>query len=246
MSDQLFFSAILVIAILVAAVLAAILVVVLKDRKPAGRPAAPVQPSLAEIFADQILAGEVSKGLLEHYSSTRGKCKNCGGKAVVRWTPTSAEEHLQRPRLVEAIKNQELCGMCVFVLAKTVAGWKVVPAAPAPVAQSAPADKSKDGKPGAGKRIAAAVGKAVAQIPSLLWKAVKWVFSKFFVIWGILFLLGIDVYAIRMMFWVAGAADKYQQGIFITFMEYGVACLAVVIMILTLIPLLPLMRRLVK
>ena len=148
MSDQLFFSAILVIAILVAAVLAAILVVVLKDRKPAGRPAAPVQPSLAEIFADQILAGEVSKGLLEHYSSTRGKCKNCGGKAVVRWTPTSAEEHLQRPRLVEAIKNQELCGMCIFVLAKTVAGWKPVPAAPAPAPapQAAPADKSKDGK----------------------------------------------------------------------------------------------------
>jgi len=156
MSDQLFFSAILVIAILVAAVLAAILVVVLKDRKPAGRPAAPVQPSLAEIFADQILAGEVSKGLLEHYSSTRGKCKNCGGKAVVRWTPTSAEEHLQRPRLVEAIKNQELCGMCVFVLAKTVAGWKVVPVpvvgksspapAPAPAPQAVPADKSKDGK----------------------------------------------------------------------------------------------------
>ena len=241
MSDQLFFSAILVIAILVAAVLAAILVVVLKDRKPAGRPAAPVQPSLAEIFADQILAGKVSEGLLKHYSSTRGKCKNCGGKAVVRWTPTSAEEHLQRPRLVEAIKNQELCGMCIFVLAKTVAGWKPVPAAPAP----APAPQKEKG-PGVGKRIAAAVGKAVAQIPSLLWKAVKWVFSKLFVIWGILFLLGIDVYAIRMMFWVAGAADKYQQGIFITFMEYGVACLAVVIMILTLIPLLPLMRRLVK
>ena len=151
MSDQLFFSAILVIAILVAAVLAAILVVVLKDRKPAGRPAAPVQPSLAEIFADQILAGEVSKGLLEHYSSTRGKCKNCGGKAVVRWTPTSAEEHLQRPRLVEAIKNQELCGMCIFVLAKTVAGWKVVPVpvgkpSPAPAPQAVSADKSKDGK----------------------------------------------------------------------------------------------------
>src|SRR3989304_9066993 len=105
MSDQLFFSAILVIAILVAAVLTAILVVVLKDRKPAGRPAMPVQPSLAEIFADQILAGEVSKGLLEHYSSTRGKCKNCGGERGGRWTPTSAEEHPQGPRVGEAIKN---------------------------------------------------------------------------------------------------------------------------------------------
>src|SRR3972149_2573633 len=156
MSDQLFFSAILVIAILVAAVLAAILVVVLKDRKPAEHPAAPVQPSLAEIFADQILAGKVSEGLLKHYSSTRGKCKNCGGKAAGRWTPASAEEHLQRPRLVAAIQNQELCEECIFVLAKTVAGWKVVPVpvvgksspapAPAPAPQAVPADKSKDGK----------------------------------------------------------------------------------------------------
>ncbi|OGC44904.1 hypothetical protein A2V54_01240 [candidate division WWE3 bacterium RBG_19FT_COMBO_53_11] len=242
MSDQAFFVAILAIIVLMVVILA-VLLLLTKKRKPAVRSAA----SLAETFADQILAGNVSEGLLKHYSSTRGKCKNCGGRTV-RWTPASAEEHLQRPRLVAAIQNQELCEECIFVLAKTVAGWKVVPVPvgkPSPAPAPAPAPQKEKG-PGVGKRIAVAVGEAIAQIPSLLWKVVKWVFSKLFVIWGILFLLGIDVFAIRMMFWVAGAADKYQQGIFITFMEYGVAGLAVVIMILTLIPLLPLLRRLVK
>ena len=145
MSDQAFFVAILAIIVLMVVILA-VLLLLTKKRKPAVRSAA----SLAETFADQILAGNVSEGLLKHYSSTRGKCKNCGGRTV-RWTPASAEEHLQRPRLVAAIQNQELCEECIFVLAKTVAGWKVVPVpvgkpSPAPAPQAVSADKSKDGK----------------------------------------------------------------------------------------------------
>ena len=145
MSDQAFFVAISVIIALMVVILAVLL------RKAVARPGKQQRPaSLAETFADQILAGNVSEGLLKHYSSTRGKCKNCGGRTA-RWTPASAEEHLQRPRLVEAIQNQELCEECIFVLAKTVAGWKVVPVpvgkpSPAPAPQAVSADKSKDGK----------------------------------------------------------------------------------------------------
>jgi acyl-CoA synthetase (AMP-forming)/AMP-acid ligase II len=95
-------------------------------------------------------------------------------------------------------------------------------------------------------RVALAVGKLFGRIPSLLFKMIKWIGSKILIIWGILFLLGIDVFAIRMMFWVAGAVGKYQQGIFVKFLEYGVSGLAVAIVIATLIPLFPLLRRLVR
>ena len=114
----------------------------------------PVSPavSLAEIFADQILAGKISKGFPgDRYVSTRGDCTNCHGKKA-RWSPKDADEHLQRPRLVEAIQNRELCGDCIEVLLDTVVSLRASvdqpspSPAPAPTAQSAPADQSKDDK----------------------------------------------------------------------------------------------------
>jgi hypothetical protein len=151
--------AVVALVILLSAVVVGIMI---GSRKPAVRPA-----SLEEIFADQILAGKFSEGLLgKYYSSARGKCNNCGGKTA-RWTFASAQEHLQRPRLVSAIKNQELCAKCIWALAKTVASLKAYSApvvklspanepkpkdaaapapAPAPAPQAVSADKSKDGK----------------------------------------------------------------------------------------------------
>lgn len=146
-----------------------------RPRQPVQDPQPQPQPSLAEIFADQILAGKFSEGLLkEYYSSARGKCTNCHGKPV-RWTPARAQEHLERPRLVEAINNQELCAPCIVVLAKTAIGLEVHSIKPDRVTDQSdqdpvpaqPASPQKE-KPSTGKRVGAWIVRSIVLVARLL------------------------------------------------------------------------------
>lgn len=153
MSEVLLYALIAILALMVVVGVYLAVLLLPKRRKTRKRSAPPPPPPplladrskrvspLAEIFADQILAGEGSEGLIkEHFSAPRGKCRNCGGKKP-RWTPASADRYLQRPQvLAAAIQNAELCAPCLWILAKTAGGgWKVASTAPAPAPKVEPA-----------------------------------------------------------------------------------------------------------